>query len=265
VTRALEHLPPADITAFDSLTGKGITAVSNGKRYFAGTLRMASELGLEPSGRQAEAIKDWQLSGMTIIGFFSTEAVLAVMALADRVKEGSAEAVQALTSSGIRVHMLTGDGADTAKVVARQVGIELFSADLLPDDKANYIKTLQENGAVVAMVGDGINDSTALAQADAGIAMGHGTDIAMDVAGMTIISSDLRKLADAARISRQTVQTIRQNLFWAFVYNIIGIPIAAGLLYPFTGFLLNPMMAGAAMALSSVSVVLNSLRLNLTR
>ena len=157
--------------------------------------------------------------------------------------------------------MLTGDNEKTAKAVANQVGIEQYFAHRLPADKAAFAEDLQKQGKVVAMVGDGINDSHALAQADVSIAMGKGSDIAMDVAKMTIISSDLQKLPQAISLSKKTVRTIRQNLFWAFIYNVIGIPIAAGILYPFFGFLLNPMIAGAAMAFSSVSVVSNSLRL----
>jgi Cu2+-exporting ATPase len=157
--------------------------------------------------------------------------------------------------------MLTGDNQFTAKAIADQVGIKHYKAEVLPTDKAAFVKELQQQGKIVAMVGDGINDSNALAQADVSIAMGKGSDIAMDVAKMTVISSDLTKIPKAIKLSKRTVTTIRQNLFWAFIYNIIGIPIAAGVLYPFTGFLLNPMIAGAAMALSSVSVVTNSLRL----
>lgn len=265
VMRAFDQHTPATLTHFDSLTGKGVTSVSGGKRYFAGSLRMASELSLNPSGRQAELIETWGKEGMTVIGFFDTHRIIALLAIADHVKEGSEEAVRQLSKRGITVHMLTGDALATATVVARKTGITHVKAEMLPEDKANYISELQKAGAVVAMVGDGINDSTALARADVGIAMGHGTDIAMDVAGMTIIASDLRKVAEAINVSRQTVRAIRQNLFWAFIYNLIGIPLAAGVLYPFNGFLLNPMIAGAAMALSSVSVVANSLRLNLSR
>jgi len=162
---------------------------------------------------------------------------------------------------GIEVYLLTGDNRETAAAVAKKVGIEHFQAEVMPADKEAFVLALQQQGKIVAMVGDGINDSQALARADVSIAMGKGSDIAMDVAKMTLISSDLNKVPDAIRLSRQTVKTIRQNLFWAFIYNIIGIPIAAGVLYPFNGFLLDPMIAGGAMALSSVSVVSNSLRL----
>jgi Cu2+-exporting ATPase len=162
---------------------------------------------------------------------------------------------------GIDLYMLTGDNEATAKAIAAQTGIRHYKAEVLPQQKADFVKELQQQGKTVAMVGDGINDSTALASADVSIAMGQGSDIAMDVAKMTIISSDLTKIPQAIRLSKQTVATIKQNLFWAFIYNLIGIPIAAGILYPINGFLLNPMIAGAAMALSSVSVVSNSLRL----
>ena len=161
----------------------------------------------------------------------------------------------------LEVYMLTGDHATTAKTIAEQLGIKHYKSEMLPQSKADFVKELQQQNKVVAMVGDGINDSSALATADVSIAMGKGSDIAMDVAKMTIISSDLRKIPQAIKLSRQTVATIKQNLFWAFIYNVIGIPIAAGILYPINGFLLNPMIAGAAMALSSVSVVSNSLRL----
>jgi Cu2+-exporting ATPase len=177
------------------------------------------------------------------------------------LKEGAIEAIAALKKEGIEVHMLTGDRASAARHVAEVTGIEHWQAETMPQDKADMVKSLREQGRVVAMVGDGINDSEALALADVSIAMGKGTDIAMDVAKMTLISSDLRSIPKAFRLSGDTVATIRQNLFWAFIYNIVGIPIAAGILYPFTGFLLNPMIAAGAMALSSVSVVSNSLRL----
>ena len=182
-------------------------------------------------------------------------------AIADRIKPDAAAAVAELNRQGIETYMLTGDQPETAYAIATQAGIKNVRAGVLPQQKAEFIASLQQEGKCVAMVGDGINDSTALAQADVSIAMGQGSDIAMDVAKMTIIGNDLSKIAVAIHLSRQTVKTIRENLFWAFIYNVIGIPIAAGILYPINGFLLNPMIAGAAMALSSVSVVSNSLRL----
>jgi Cu2+-exporting ATPase len=196
-----------------------------------------------------------------VIYFAANKKLLAVIAIADKIKATSKEAIEALQRDGIEVYMLTGDNAHTAAAVAQQVGIKLYKAEVLPAYKAAFVKELQQAGKVVAMVGDGINDSQALAQADVSIAMGKGSDIAMDVAKMTLITSDLNSIPKALKLSRKTVSTIKQNLFWAFIYNIIGIPIAAGVLFPVNGFLLDPMIAGAAMALSSVSVVSNSLRL----
>ncbi|HEY1011026.1 MAG TPA: HAD-IC family P-type ATPase, partial [Daejeonella sp.] len=183
------------------------------------------------------------------------------IAIADKVKASSKAAIETLKEMNIDVYMLTGDNNQTAAAVAREVGISHFKAEVLPSDKADFVKELQSKGKVVAMVGDGINDSHALAQADVSIAMGKGSDIAMDVAKITLITSDLQSIPKALKLSKKTVQTIKQNLFWAFIYNVIGIPLAAGVLYSFNGFLLDPMIAGAAMALSSVSVVSNSLRL----
>ncbi|HKM93457.1 MAG TPA: HAD-IC family P-type ATPase, partial [Prolixibacteraceae bacterium] len=207
----------------------------------------------------------WSRESKSVIWFANSNEVLGVIAVADQIKNTSESAILQLKEMGVEVYMLTGDNESTAASIANKVGIVNYLAEVMPVQKAEFIKHLQAKGKIVAMVGDGINDSTALAQADVSIAMGQGSDIAMDVAAMTIISSDLNKIPMAIRLSKQTVKTIRQNLFWAFVYNIIGIPLAAGVLFPFTGFLLNPMIAGAAMALSSVSVVSNSLRLKWTR
>ena len=193
------------------------------------------------------------------------ESVLAVIGISDKIKETSKAAIKSLQKKGIDVYMVTGDNEQTAKAVAMQVGLKHYKAEVLPADKAKFVKHLQQEGKVVAMVGDGINDSQALAQADVSIAMGKGSDIAMDVAKMTLITSDLRAIPKALNLSTKTVMGIRQNLFWAFIYNLIGIPLAAGILYPINGFLLDPMIAGAAMALSSVSVVGNSLRLRLAK
>jgi Cu2+-exporting ATPase len=190
---------------------------------------------------------------------------LAVIAISDEIKDTSVEAVRQLRESGIEVYMLTGDNQQTAKTIAAKAGIAHYKAEVLPADKSAFVKQLQSQGKVVAMVGDGINDSNALTQADVSIAMGKGSDIAMDVARMVIISSDLTKITVAFKLSRQTVAAIKQNLFWAFIYNLIGIPLAAGILYPVNGFLLNPMIAGAAMTLSSLSVVSNSLLLKFKR
>jgi Cu2+-exporting ATPase len=249
------------ISSFESITGKGAKAQANGESYFIGNKRLIEENKIAIEKSISEKANQWGNEAKTVIWFANSQKVVAVLAIADQVKSTSQKAIQELQAAGIEVYMLTGDNQTTAKAVSEKVGIKHFKAEVLPEQKADYVKELQAKGKVVAMVGDGINDSTALAQADVSIAMGKGSDIAMDVAKMTIILSDLTKIPEAIRLSKSTVSTIKQNLFWAFIYNLIGIPIAAGILYPINGFLLNPMLAGAAMALSSVSVVSNSLRL----
>ncbi len=253
------HLLPVD--EFESLTGFGLKAKVDKRVYYIGNAHLlkANNIAIPPPVEQAAA--GWLEQANTVIYFAGQQEVLAAIAIADKLKKGSAAAVKDLQKEGIEVHMLTGDNAATARAIARQAGISHYKAEVLPADKGAFVQQLQQQGKTVAMVGDGINDSNALALADVSIAMGRGSDIAMDVAKMTLISSDLSKIPQAIRLSRYTVATIRQNLFWAFIYNIIGIPLAAGMLYPLNGFLLNPMIAGAAMALSSVSVVSNSLRL----
>ncbi|MBB1150199.1 copper-translocating P-type ATPase [Myroides sp. NP-2] len=250
-----------DLTAFDSITGKGAKADYRGETYFVGNkkLMLENKVTIAPSLQQQA--DQWGRDSKTVIWFANSQQALAVIAIADQIKQTSVQAIQELQNMGIQLYMLTGDNEATAQAIAKQTGIQHYKAEVLPQDKADFVKNLQQQGQVVAMVGDGINDSTALATADVSIAMGKGSDIAMDVAKMTIISSDLTKIPQAIRLSKQTVTTIKQNLFWAFIYNLIGIPIAAGILYAINGFLLNPMIAGAAMALSSVSVVSNSLRL----
>jgi Cu2+-exporting ATPase len=258
---SFHEIEKAAINDFESITGKGVVATFSGQRFHVGSSSYVASLQITiPASLQAHA-DEWLSQAATVIWFADEKNVLAAIAIADKVKESSAEAIRRLIEMGITPYMLTGDNAQTAKAVADKVGIREFVAETLPDDKAAFIKKLQSQGHIVAMVGDGINDSQALAQADVSIAMGKGTDIAMDVAKMTLISSDLMSIPKAISLSRKTVRVIRQNLFWAFIYNIIGIPIAAGVLFPVNGFLLNPMIAGAAMALSSVSVVTNSLRL----
>jgi Cu2+-exporting ATPase len=205
--------------------------------------------------------RQWQEEAKTVFFFSDSYNVLSVIAVSDRIKDSSIEAIKQLHQMGIEVYMLTGDNEQTARAIATESGIDSYKAEVLPQAKYDFVRELQQQGKIVAMVGDGINDSQALAQADVSIAMGKGSDIAIDVAKMTIISSDLTMISKAIKLSQHTVKTIRQNLFWAFIYNVIGIPVAAGILYPVFGFLLNPMIAGAAMALSSVSVVSNSLRL----
>ena len=249
------------VEGFESLTGRGVKGRVDGRLYLAGNRRLLDEHQVDIPAELLQRAEAYAAEAKTVVWFADEERVWAVLAVADRLKASSPKAVQELEKMGVTVYMLTGDNESTAAAVARQAGISHYRAGVLPDRKAAFVKQLQTEGHRVAMVGDGINDSAALAQADLGIAMGQGSDIAMDVAKMTIISSDLLKLPAAIRLSAQTVRTIRQNLFWAFIYNLIGVPVAAGVLYPFTGFLLNPMIAGAAMAMSSVSVVTNSLRL----
>ena len=261
VVTHLKNQNTVSISQFESITGKGAKAEIDGETYLIGNKRLIQENEILIEKTIAEKANQWGNEAKTVIWFANTKKAIAVIAIADQIKSTSAKAIQELQKSGIEVYMLTGDNAITAKAVSEKVGIKHYKAEVLPEQKAAYVKELQAQGKVVAMVGDGINDSTALAQADVSIAMGKGSDIAMDVAKMTIISSDLTKIPEAIRLSKLTVSTIKQNLFWAFIYNLIGIPIAAGILYPFNGFLLNPMIAGAAMALSSVSVVSNSLRL----
>jgi Cu2+-exporting ATPase len=253
------------LTGFESITGKGVKASWNGKTYYAGNRRMLAEKGITISPVLSEKAEAFAQEAKTVIWFADEQQALATCAIADRIKKTSKKAIAELQQRGISVVMLTGDNEQTARRIAAEAGIAEFRAEVLPQQKSEYIKQLQAEGKHVAMVGDGINDSAALAQADLSIAMGQGSDIAMDVAKMTIISSDLTKISEAIRLSTLTVRTIRENLFWAFIYNLTGIPVAAGVLYPFTGFLLNPMIAGAAMAFSSVSVVTNSLRLRMKR
>ncbi len=261
VVRYYEGLATVPLEHFESITGKGARAVIDKVNYLAGNRKLLEERQIAIAASLEQKAIAWSASAKTVIWFADDKEALAVLAIADKIKETSIEAVKELQQAGIEVYMLTGDNEATASAMAAQTGIGHYQAGVLPEQKAAFVKQLQAKGKVVAMVGDGINDSTALAQADVSIAMGKGSDIAMDVAKMTIISSDLKKIPQAIRLSKQTVAAIRQNLFWAFIYNLIGIPIAAGVLYPINGFLLNPMIAGAAMALSSVSVVSNSLRL----
>lgn len=254
-----------DIQDFETITGKGVKGRTQGRIYFAGNLKLLEENRIAISRSLREEATRLTAKAQTVIWFADEENALAIAGITDRIKETSIRAVSELRAAGIEVHMLTGDNEATAREIARKAGIAHYQASVLPQDKAAFVSRLQAEGRKVAMVGDGINDSAALAQADLSIAMGGGSDIAMDVAKMTIISSDLTKIPEALCLSRLTVRTIRQNLFWAFIYNIIGVPIAAGILYPINGFLLNPMIAGAAMAFSSVSVVSNSLLLKRKR
>ena len=261
VVKNLEGVVTTTLSMFDSITGKGAKAVHNSEIYFVGNKKLLAENNIAISDQLQQQADKWGKQSKTVIWFANSKQALSVIAIADKIKETSVQAIKEMQEMGIELYMLTGDNESTAKAIAEQTGILHYKAEVLPQHKADFIKELQKQGKIVAMVGDGINDSTALATADVSIAMGKGSDIAMDVAKMTIISSDLTKIPQAIRLSKHTVSTIKQNLFWAFIYNLIGIPLAAGILYPINGFLLNPMIAGAAMALSSVSVVTNSLRL----
>ena len=261
VVKHLEGVSATALSNFDSITGKGAKAEFNNDTYYVGNKKLLAENNITIADQLQQQADEWGTQSKTVIWFANSKQALSVVAISDKIKETSVAAIKEMQEMGIDLYMLTGDNEATAKAIASQTGIKHYKAEVLPQHKADFVKELQAQGKVVAMVGDGINDSTALATADVSIAMGKGSDIAMDVAKMTIISSDLTKIPQAIRLSKQTVATIKQNLFWAFIYNLIGIPIAAGILYPINGFLLNPMIAGAAMALSSVSVVSNSLRL----
>lgn len=252
---------PVKLMNFESITGQGVQGTFEQQVYLVGNRKLMEENNITVDPQLATQAAALQEDAKTVIYFTAGKQLLAVIAIADKIKETSMEAIASLQKNGIEVYMLTGDNTHTAAAVARKVGIRHYKAEVLPSHKAAFVKELQQAGKIVAMVGDGINDSQALAQADVSIAMGKGSDIAMDVAKMTLITSDLNSIPKALKLSRKTVSTIKQNLFWAFIYNIIGIPIAAGILFPINGFLLDPMIAGAAMALSSVSVVSNSLRL----
>ena len=249
------------LESFESITARGVKGFSGGRAYFVGNKKLILENSIKLSGHLDQLASQFQSEAKTVVYFSNNENVLAVIAIADKIKATSKAAISSLQKKGIEVYMLTGDNEQTAKAVANQVGLTHYKAEVLPSDKATFVKELQSQGKTVAMVGDGINDSHALAEADISIAMGKGSDIAMDVAKITLITSDLQSIPKALNLSTKTVLGIKQNLFWAFIYNVIGIPLAAGVLYPVNGFLLDPMIAGAAMALSSVSVVGNSLRL----
>ena len=257
-----ENIEKAEIASFESITGKGVKAqTENGSPYYVGNHKLMLEKNIQIDASLMQTAESLEEQAKTVIFFGNEKQVLAILAIADKIKETSKMATATLQERGIEVYMLTGDNNKTASAVAKQVGITNYQGEVMPSDKAAFVEKLQADGKIVAMVGDGINDSHALAQANVSIAMGKGSDIAMDVAKMTLITSDLQSIPKALELSKRTVLGIRQNLFWAFIYNIIGIPIAAGVLYPVNGFLLDPMIAGAAMAFSSVSVVANSLRL----
>lgn len=261
IVRGFPNVRESTISDFESVTGRGVKAVYDGQQYYVGSLKWMNDNDLQISTALMDSINMYNEQAKSVICFADNKQVLAVIAITDKIKDSSKDVINQLQNSGIDVYMLTGDNDATARAIANQTGLKHYKSDVLPNEKEEFVKQLQLKNKTVAMVGDGINDSAALARADVSIAMGTGSDIAMDVASITIVSGDLTKITKAIKLSQDTVKTIRQNLFWAFIYNLIGIPIAAGILYPINGFLLNPMIAGLAMALSSVSVVSNSLRL----
>ena len=254
-------IAPISINTFEALSGLGVKASLDNENYLIGNKKLMLEHNVSIPAEANSQLENLSSEGKTVILFAKASNVLALIAVADKVKSTSANAIKTLIGMGIEPIMMTGDNEQTAKLVAAQVGIKRVMASMLPHQKAEQVKKLQSEGKIVAMVGDGINDSHALAQADVSIAMGKGSDIALDVAKITLISSDLNHIPTAITLSKKTMRTVKQNLFWAFIYNIIGIPLAAGVLYPIIGFQFDPMIAGIAMALSSVSVVSNSLRL----
>ena len=261
--RGCNQLPVKD---FEALLGRGITGTVDGVRYYVGNLDLLNTVIPNPedvsiSPLLEESLHLWMDQGYMVTLLFDSKRLYAVLALADDLRDSAVQAVKVLQENGLEVHMLTGDNEISAKRTAAETGIRHVQAHVLPEDKARYVALLQATGKKVAMVGDGINDSAALAQADLGIAMGSGSDIAIHAAQVTVVSSDLGKIRQLIRLSRKTVSVIRENLFWAFFYNLAAVPLAAGVLYPFTGWLLNPMIAAACMALSSICVVTNSLRL----
>jgi Cu+-exporting ATPase len=250
----------AEVTEFAALSGLGVRATVNGRRVLVGAPRLLAEYEI-PLDALAEKVESLCAQGRTVVVLAADGEAVGAIALADVAKDEAAEAVARVEGMGLRVVMITGDNPRTARAIAHQVGIVDFRAEVLPDQKAGAVRSLQQQGRRAAMVGDGINDAPALAQADIGIAMGRGTDIAIEAGDITLVRDDLRLVPEAVRLSRATLRNIKQNLFWAFFYNTVGIPVAAGVLYPITHTLLHPAMAAAAMAFSSVSVVTNALRL----
>jgi Cu+-exporting ATPase len=257
--KKIELLP---VTDFASVTGKGVTGTLQGKNIAAGNTALMRDIGassqaIEQMEHQAEALR---LQGHTVMFLASDGRVAGLVAVADPIRESTLQAIQELKQEGIKVVMVTGDNRTTAAALAQKLGID-FEADVLPAQKAEVVKRMQSQRAVVAMAGDGVNDAPALAQADVGIAMGTGTDVAMESGGIVLVKGDLRGILKARRLSQRTMRNIRQNLFFAFFYNALGVPLAGGVLYPVFGLLLSPMIAAAAMSFSSVSVIANALRL----
>ncbi|WP_044546586.1 heavy metal translocating P-type ATPase, partial [Parabacteroides distasonis] len=254
VVNTLQNEKEISIDKFENVPGKGVKGIVGSQTYYAGNLSLLNDNHITIASHLQELANKWTQEAKTLVWFADSTQAIAAIALTDEIKQTSAQAISQLQKMGVEVYMLTGDNAISAQAISRKVGINHYKAGVLPNEKAQFIKELQANGKKVGMVGDGINDSAALAQADLSIAMGQGSDIAVDTAMATILSSDLLKIPETIRLSQLTIKTIYQNLFWAFIYNLIGIPIAAGIFYSVNGFLLNPMWASAAMAFSSVSV-----------
>jgi Cu+-exporting ATPase len=258
-----KNLSLADVVGFNSITGKGVKGAISGKQVAVGNAELFRDLSVDPAALldQAEMLRK---EGQTVMLVSVDGSPAGIVGVADPIKDSTPDAIRELRAAGLKIIMVTGDNATTAKAVADKLGIE-FEADVLPQKKAEVVKHHQQKGSVVAMAGDGVNDAPALAQADIGIAMGTGTDVAMEAGGITLLKGDLRGILRARHLSKSTMRNIRENLFFAFVYNIVGVPLAAGVLFPAFGLLLNPMIAAAAMSFSSVSVIANALRLRTTK
>ncbi|MDA3879028.1 MAG: copper-translocating P-type ATPase, partial [Prolixibacteraceae bacterium] len=246
---------------FESITGKGVQAIYKNEKIGLGNHRLMEDFKVTLDDKNSKIVEEWQATGQTVMYLILKNKVEGIVSVADKIKETSAKAIKELQGMGMKIHMLTGDNKLTAKAVADELGLDGFQPECLPEDKYNKVKELQEQGHIVAMAGDGINDAPALEQANVGIAMGTGTDIAIQSAEITLVKGDLDGIVRARELSHKVMKNIKQNLFFAFVYNSIGVPIAAGVLFPFFGLLLSPMIAAAAMSFSSVSVITNALRL----
>jgi Cu+-exporting ATPase len=259
----VKKLSLADVVGFKSTTGKGVKGTVSGKQVAVGNAELFRDMSVDPAPLldRAEALRK---EGQTVMLVAVDGHAAGIVGVADPIKNSTADAIRELREAGLKIIMVTGDNATTAKAVADKLGIE-FYADVLPQKKAEVVKKYQQKGSVVAMAGDGVNDAPALAQADIGIAMGTGTDVAMEAGGITLLKGDLRGILRARHLSKSTMRNIRENLFFAFVYNAVGVPLAAGVLFPAFGLLLNPMIAAAAMSFSSVSVIANALRLRTTK
>jgi Cu+-exporting ATPase len=258
-----KKLALTDVVGFNSTTGKGVKGTVSGKQVAVGNTELFHDLSVDPAPLldQAETLRK---EGQTVMLVAVDGKAAGIVGVADPIKESTPDAIRELRAAGLKIIMVTGDNVTTAKAVADKLGIE-FYADVLPQKKAEVVKDCQQKGSVVAMAGDGVNDAPALAQADIGIAMGTGTDVAMEAGGITLLKGDLRGILRARHLSKSTMRNIRENLFFAFVYNAVGVPLAAGVLFPGFGLLLNPMIAAAAMSFSSVSVIANALRLRTTK